>query len=92
MQTLFLKNHKAIHLAWLALIIATLIGWWLGDTGHSVSGGMPLATAGIIATAFVKVWIISYQFMELRHTPRWLRHSFDLWIVVMCVVLIGICA
>ena len=92
MQTLFLKNHKAIHLAWLALIIATLIGWWLGDAGHSVSGGMPLTTAGIIATAFVKVWIISSQFMELRHAPRWLRHSFDLWIVVMCVVLISICA
>lgn len=89
-QQLF-KQHKALHIAWLILIIATLIGWWLGNTGHNVSGGLPLATAGVIITAFIKVWVVGFQFMELRCAPRWLRHGFDLWAVVMCSVLIVIC-
>lgn len=96
MQTLFFKSnlfkhHNAIHAAWFALIIATLIGWWLGNTGHSVEGGMQFATVGVIIAAFIKVWVIGFQFMELHSAPRWLRHGFDLWVIVICVVLISIC-
>jgi hypothetical protein len=84
------KDHKAIHRTWLALIIATLIGWWLGNTGQSVEGGIQLATVGVIITALAKVWVIGFQFMGLHGAPRWLRHGFDVWVLVLGGVLISI--
>lgn len=87
----FLSSPNAIHLAWLALIGATLIAWWLGETIHDAQGDMRIAVAGVIATAFVKVWLVGFQFMELRHAPRWLRHGFDLWVVAIAITLVVIC-
>jgi cytochrome c oxidase subunit 4 len=37
------------------------------------------------------VWIVGFQFMELRHAPRWLRHSFDTWVTIVCATLVIIC-
>lgn len=51
---------------------------------------MPLATAGVIVVAFAKVWVVAFQFMELRHAPRWLRHGFDAWIIGICSTLMVI--
>lgn len=77
-------------IAWLILVAATGIGWWLGQTGQASNQGMALATAGVIIVAFIKVWIVAFQFMELRHAPRWLRHAFDAWIIAICVALLVI--
>ena len=70
------------------LVIATGVGWWLGQT--SQANTMPLATAGVIVVAFAKVWVVAFQFMELRHAPRWLRHGFDAWIIGICGTLMVI--
>ena len=83
--------HNAMTLAWIALITATGVGWWLGHTAQSGQENVQLATAGIIVTAFIKVWIVGFQFMELRHAPRWLRHTFDAWALTVCSMLIIIC-
>lgn len=77
--------------AWLALVAATGIGWWLGHTAQSAQGSLRPAIAGVIVTAFVKVWIVGFQFMELKHAPRWLRHSFDAWVGLVCAILVIIC-
>lgn len=71
----FLGNSA--NTAWLVLVGSTLLGWWLGHTVHSGQGDVRLATAAVLLTAFVKTWIVGFQFMELRHAPRWLRHGFD---------------
>lgn len=47
--------------------------------------------AGVIVTTFVKAWVIGFQFMELKHAPRWLRHMYDAWVVGVCAVLVAIC-
>jgi Prokaryotic Cytochrome C oxidase subunit IV len=77
-------------LAWLVLMVATGVGWWLGQTVQGSATGVRIATAGVIVVAFIKVWIVAFQFMELRYAPRWLRHSFDAWIIAVCVALISI--
>lgn len=87
-MTLLQRDARGLHLAWLGLVLATLLGWALSETGHSVSGGLPLASAGVIVTGFIKVWLVGYEFMELRHAPRWLRHGFDLWVAAICTLLI----
>ena len=78
-------------LAWLMLLAGTGVVWWLGQTDRSGEQAGALAIAGVIVVAFIKVWIVGFQFMELRHAPRWLRHAFDAWIAVVCIALIVIC-
>ena len=78
---------NATTVAWLILMVATGVGWWLGQTPK----GMALATTGVIIVAFIKVWIVGFQFMELRHAPRWLRHGFDAWIIAVSVALLVVC-
>ena len=77
----------ASTVAWVILVVATAVGWWLGQTPQ----GMAFATAGVIIVAFIKVWIVGFQFMELRHAPRWLRHGFDAWIIAVSVALLVVC-
>jgi hypothetical protein len=80
--------RDATTVAWLILVVATGIGWWLGQTGQGGTQGAALATAGVIIVAFIKVWIVAFQFMELRHAPPWLRRSFDVWIIGICAALL----
>jgi len=83
--------RDATTIAWLILVGATAIGWWLGVTSQNAQNGILFTTVGILISAFLKVWIVGFQFMELKHAPRWLRHSFDAWVVVMCAALVILC-
>lgn len=88
------KNNTLLNganIAWLILVAATGIGWWLGHASQSGAHGVKLATAGVIIVAFIKVWVVGFQFMELRHAPRWLRHGYDAWTVIVCAMLVIIC-
>ncbi|MEM7466808.1 MAG: cytochrome C oxidase subunit IV family protein [Pseudomonadota bacterium] len=89
-----IKSSRPIDdatLAWVLLLAGTGLAWWLGQADRASEQAGAIATARVIFVAFVKVWIVGFQFMELRHAPRWLRHAFDAWIVVMCVALVTIC-
>ncbi|TVO63504.1 cytochrome C oxidase subunit IV family protein [Denitromonas ohlonensis] len=88
-ETGFLR--QGTNIAWLLLVGSTLFGWWLGHVVHSADEYVRIATAGVLVTAFVKTWIVGFQFMELRHAPWWLRHAFHAWVLVMCVVLLILC-
>ena len=79
------------NIAWLILVIATGVGWWFGHAGHNSPDYAQLASAGVSITAFIKVWVVGFQFMELRHAPRWLRHAFDAWLILVCGILVTIC-
>jgi len=72
--------------AWLALMAATLVSWYLGD-GH---GSAQLATVLVIAVAFAKVYLVGHSFMELRDAPIPLRAVFGGWAAVVCVSLIAL--
>jgi hypothetical protein len=43
-----------------------------------------------MVTAFFKAWIVGVEFMELRDAPRWLLHSYGVWIVGVCAALLWI--
>jgi hypothetical protein len=77
-------SSRAITIAWLILSAITLISWWLAP-GHS--GGLATASVPITVLAvllgFLKCRMIIRSFMEVRHAPSWLRHSTDLWLVVL---------
>lgn len=82
----FLRD--GVNIAWLVLVSSTLFGWWLGHVVNSAQDNARLAVGGVLIMAFVKIWVVGFEFMELKQAPGWLRYSFDVWVVVMCVVLL----
>jgi hypothetical protein len=77
---------RPVTVVWAALMVATLISWYLGD-GH---GATKFAAIAVIVTAFIKVAMVGDHFMELRTAPPQLRWAFMGWCVVVPSVLCGI--
>lgn len=76
-MTAFFRNP--VHRAWLVLMIATGITWWLGETGAA-------GTAAIVAMlliAFVKGRLVILDFMELRHAPLMWRLLLEGWMLLV---------
>lgn len=82
---------SAFTWAWLTLVGMTAVGWWFGLSARATASVAPLVLLGVIAAACIKVWIIGYQFMELRVAPAWLRYGFLAWVTGIGVVLTAIC-
>ncbi|HEY1077705.1 MAG TPA: cytochrome C oxidase subunit IV family protein [Fontimonas sp.] len=57
---------------------ATLLSWWIGGNHglqrYALDAGI---TVGVILMAALKVRLIVWEFMELRHAPRSLRRIAD---------------
>lgn len=77
---------RPVTVVWAALMVATLISWWLGD-GHAAT---KLAAVLVIVTGFMKVALIGDHFMELRSAPPQLRWVFMGWCIVIPSILCGI--
>ena len=71
--------------AWVLLVAVTLLAWWLAEVEQKLAVATTMA---IIFTACVKIWIIGYQFMELKIAPAFLRYGFLLWLVAISCILI----
>lgn len=83
-----LRTSRTALIVGAALVIATLVSWWLGlHEGGDPGDGASVATAAVIVIAFVKVWFVGRHFMELREAPRLLRHAFDVYVVAICTAL-----
>lgn len=68
---------------WVLLVALTISTFWLG-THHPFGGDdARMASVVVIALAFVKVWFVVADFMEVRHAPRALRIAFAIWFVVI---------
>lgn len=65
-----------INRIWLALLAATGITYWLGESGASGPLGMVPVWVMLTMSLVKGLWVI-YDFMELRHAPRLWR-----WLVV----------
>ena len=72
-----LKNPA--HRAWLILVVATLITWYLGEVG--AAGTTAIVTMLLIA--FVKGRLVILDFMELREAPRLWRILLEGWMIVV---------
>ena len=71
--------------AWFLLVAVTMLAWWLAEGEQKMAGATTMA---IFLTAGVKIWIIGYQFMELKIAPAFLRYGFLLWLVVISCTLV----
>jgi hypothetical protein len=72
-----LKNPA--HRAWLVLIVATGITWYLGEVGAAGTG----AIVAMLVIAFIKGRLVILDFMELRGAPRLWRTLLEGWLIVV---------
>ena len=71
------------------LVLATCVTWWLGSDSTLASRGFELAATLSILIAFVKIFYIGADFMELRAAPVILRTVFLTWVGVFAAVAIA---
>jgi len=72
-----LKNPA--HRAWLALIVATSITWYLGEVGAAGT----LSIVAMLAIAFFKGRLVVLDFMELRGAPLLWRLLLEGWLILV---------
>ncbi len=83
MTWLFKSRSAAI---WLLLIVVTLFSW----ESAALSDKRDMVATGILVLAFFKVRMIGLEFMELRTAPLPLRIVFEVWVVGICAILLGL--
>ncbi len=84
-----MSDHPAPHptpwrlnLIWLALVAATLVTFWLGESGLSSRAGVT-AVLVMFGLSLVKGLMVILDFMELRRAP-WLWPALMIgWLVVV---------
>jgi len=82
---------KPVSAAWLLLMLATGLSWWLGlDQGVAADqqGDYRYISSGLIIIAFIKVRIVIRYFMEVREAPLALKLVCDAWVVLVCGTII----
>lgn len=77
-----LKNPA--HRAWLLLIVATLITWYLGEVG--AAGTTTIVTMLLIAC--LKGRLVILDFMELRDAPRLWRILLEGWMLLVSALIL----
>jgi len=88
MSALLRMNRTAV-VVWTGLMIATLVSWWLGtEEGGEPGAGASVATTAVIVVTFVKVRFVGRHFMEVRDAPLALRLILDVYVVLICAMLV----
>lgn len=77
-----------INRIWIALLAATGVTFWLGESGGSAGAGMAAVLLMFAMAALKGLWVI-YDFMELRHAPALWRRLLVGWLglVISLIVL-----
>lgn len=70
-------TDKRLALAFALLTGVTLLSWWLGAGQAVLNAGITFA---VILMAAVKVRVIVWEFMELRHAPARIQRGADIYL------------
>jgi Prokaryotic Cytochrome C oxidase subunit IV len=85
------NTQRRALITWVVLVVATLASWWLAEGHAPDAGNKPVIGALLIVTiSFAKIRFVGSEFMELRTAPTALKVFFDLWVVGVWGVLIGL--
>jgi caa(3)-type oxidase subunit IV len=71
--------NNAAHRAWLVLVVATIITWYLGEVGAAGTS----AIVAMLLIAFVKGRLVILDFMELREAPLMWRLLLEGWLILV---------
>jgi caa(3)-type oxidase subunit IV len=86
--TTYLRSH--LTLVWAVLTVITVVSWLTARDGGAAHIVNPTVTVVVLAIAAVKTQLVIWHFMEVRHSPTWLRVTTMSWLVVLFAFLLGI--
>ncbi|MGV8073142.1 MAG: cytochrome C oxidase subunit IV family protein [Syntrophobacteraceae bacterium] len=72
--------------AWLALVAVTILSWSLAESPEVAAR---LAATAVILIAAFKVRLVFIYFMEIPWKPKPWRYVFEVWTVVVAIIIIG---
>jgi heme/copper-type cytochrome/quinol oxidase subunit 4 len=72
-----------------ATLIALTVSSYVLGIDHLL-GASRTAMALVLLIAFVKIWLITSYFMDIRHAPRWLGAVIHAWIFITASLVIGL--
>lgn len=76
---------------WLVLAVLTVGSWYLGEQQAAhVFSNVGIVSSVMLLIGFFKVRLVGLHFMELRHAPWPLRGVFELWVVLVACVILGL--
>jgi hypothetical protein len=84
------NTQRRALITWVVLVAATVASWWLASDHGLGTNSVLIGTVLILTIAFAKIRFIGTEFMELRTAPTALKIIFDLWVVGVWGVLIGL--
>lgn len=71
------------------VLAALTVGSYVLGVDHLL-GYTRVAMAVLLVVAFVKVWLVTHYFMDIRHSPGWLGVLVNGWTIVSAGVVIGL--
>jgi len=80
-------------IVWAILVAVTLLSTGIGGVGGVARLGSTAAvTAAVLAIAFIKVWMVMFNFMDVRGAPFALRALCTAWLAIVLGILLAIYA
>lgn len=76
MSAFFLNSANR---AWLVLLVATGVTWWIGEVGAAGTG----AILAMLVITFIKGRLVILDFMELRGAPLMWRLLLEGWLILV---------
>ena len=81
-------EKQAINRIWVLLMGCTLVTYILGESGWAGQHGR-IALGVMFLLAFVKAFLVAYDFMELRHAPSLWRRLVLGWLVLVISAIVA---
>lgn len=73
-----------LNVIWVALMVATVLTWFIGKTGHP---SVAMVVAVLVISA-VKGWLIIYDFMALRRVRFFWRAVVLGWLLLTLAIIL----
>lgn len=77
-----LPRHRRIIGVWAVLVTATVVAW--AEGGRAAALPAALTVLGLTA---LKVSLVAHSYMEISHSPTWLKALFSVWVAVVFTAL-----
>jgi len=83
------RTAKSTALA-IGIVLAglTVSSYFLGI--DHLLGSSKMAMSVVFVAAFIKVWVVTQFFMDVRHAPRWFNLLVTGWVLITAAVVIGL--
>ena len=81
--------RSRLTVVWALLTLITVVSWLTARDGGAAHLVNATVTVVVLLIAAVKTYLVIWHFMEVRHSPSWLRATTMSWLVVLFVLLLG---